>query len=721
MDMHDRTVRTGAVAAPLSVEQAEATLVEHYPRLVRLAFITLPPPLGRHRRVLAAHGIVQRALPARGSRGRPALPAAPAPRLPAQRGAPSGPAYVTLRALVLREALSYGKRPGWWPKRGPGPERLRPRLPAVWGLRLFPAAGGADELALEQALSGTDAATRAALALRHAEGLSASETRALLTGAGVAEPALALRTAERLARQALGTAGEGDPERDRQEGRDGAREGVREGDRGWAGEGVREGVRGGAREGEPEGGRERAQHPLLSGEFDPCFVHSRPTDLLRRRHRVRTAGAALVVAAVAAVALPVVLGGGSRPPERTAATGTVDASAARRVLDPRNLVRAPAGEWADTSRVDFTVWPARGERRDDLALLGRALEVWASPARTVRISSTPGTGTAPPADPPRLLFAGDVDGTAVVLLNDGDRTVRYAEPSDGDAPPSLDLARTDDADVVTGAALVLTRDGADTRFLLAPWIDETTTRDLLKPNSPGRALTVRADGVTAAVPRPGAGGTCDSWPVLQLRSSSLIVEKHAFLLTDLGDLAPVHLTHTPPPGSGAPARQPREATGAAALRTWAHSACHLPSMRGAGVRAVNNWVYAQQTLPEGGGRADWVCTRADTWRGPGRVMVQLQLPGTPPTRLGVPVAAARSTAACSRFGQHVLAGAGWQAPGSGNWYLLAAGSRKVTRIEAVGGVRGVAPGTTMAVRAPKGVTAELKGRLADGSTLEGLK
>ncbi|MYR09129.1 hypothetical protein GTY62_21840, partial [Streptomyces sp. SID724] len=59
------------------VRQAEAALVEHYPRLVRLAYVVLPPSLGRHRRVLAAHAVVQRALPAAGSRVR-------VPRVPAQ-------------------------------------------------------------------------------------------------------------------------------------------------------------------------------------------------------------------------------------------------------------------------------------------------------------------------------------------------------------------------------------------------------------------------------------------------------------------------------------------------------------------------------------------------------------------------------------------------------------------------------------------------------------
>ncbi|MFE7809989.1 hypothetical protein ACFU51_36030, partial [Streptomyces sp. NPDC057430] len=48
---------------PVDVEQAEAALVEHYPRLVRIAYLVLPPSLGRNRRVLTAHALVQRSLP----------------------------------------------------------------------------------------------------------------------------------------------------------------------------------------------------------------------------------------------------------------------------------------------------------------------------------------------------------------------------------------------------------------------------------------------------------------------------------------------------------------------------------------------------------------------------------------------------------------------------------------------------------------------------------
>ncbi|MEU1154961.1 hypothetical protein ABZ369_18355, partial [Streptomyces sp. NPDC005918] len=53
----------GAPAPVVDVEQAEAALVEHYPRLVRLAYLVLPPHLGRNRRVLTAHALTQRALP----------------------------------------------------------------------------------------------------------------------------------------------------------------------------------------------------------------------------------------------------------------------------------------------------------------------------------------------------------------------------------------------------------------------------------------------------------------------------------------------------------------------------------------------------------------------------------------------------------------------------------------------------------------------------------
>ncbi len=552
MPIHQPQQLTGVRPDRTGVQQAEAALVEHYPRLVRLAYVVLPPALGRHRRVLAAHALVQRALPPAGSRVRgPRVPAQsrrsdapagaePAPGAGRDRG-PSGAAYAWMRLRVLRAALAHERRPRWWPGRLPAPAALRPTVPVVWGLRLFPRAGGVDELTLDRALSAVPGPVRAAFALELLEGLDERAARALLAEAEVVDPAGALRRAARLGR--------------------------------------------------PD--RAGAQAMLRSGEFDPCTVQTRPSDLLRRRHRVR--------AVAVAAALCVVAGGLAVAVEEGARGGGEDRSPAgvfAPVLDPAELMRTAAERWADTSRVDFTAWPARGGRTDDDGLLGRALRAWAGPPASVRVSTTPGTVAVPPAQPPRLLVAGEVDGAAVVLFHDGGvRVVRYAEPLSGSGGAALDFARTDDADVTTGAAVVVSRTGDSARFLLAPWIDGTTTRDLLAPDTPGKPLEVGPDGITAAVGRPAAGGGCESWPVLQLRSSERIVENPAFLRTDLGDLAPAHLTYTAKPGRGAPARQPREATGTDALLAWARTACSLRALSGSGVRAVNNWAFADQKLP----------------------------------------------------------------------------------------------------------------------------
>ena len=60
--MHTLAERVTIEVGPAEVETA---LLENYPGLVRLAYLVLPSSLGRHRRVLAAHGVVQRAMPDR--------------------------------------------------------------------------------------------------------------------------------------------------------------------------------------------------------------------------------------------------------------------------------------------------------------------------------------------------------------------------------------------------------------------------------------------------------------------------------------------------------------------------------------------------------------------------------------------------------------------------------------------------------------------------------
>ncbi|MBZ4323763.1 hypothetical protein JNW98_31070, partial [Streptomyces sp. SCA2-4] len=244
--------------SPLDIEQAEAAIVEHYPRLVRLGYLVLPSGLGRNRRALTAHALVQRSLP----RNRVSLVECAADTVPGPRGTAErrndDPGYAYVRLRVLRGALAAGRPRGrWWP---PRPGQLPPLLPQVWGLRLFPRSGGADELALDQALGRLSPAARAAFVLRALELPTDREVRALLAAAGVAEPGAAL--SEAAAVQV------------------------------------------------PAGSRDGSL--LASPEFDPCSLQARPTDLMRRRQHLRAAAVALAATAVCG-ALLAVPGGGWGP------------------------------------------------------------------------------------------------------------------------------------------------------------------------------------------------------------------------------------------------------------------------------------------------------------------------------------------------------------------------------------------------------------------------
>ncbi|MDX3646447.1 hypothetical protein P1P70_45210, partial [Streptomyces sp. MB09-02B] len=237
-DVAPRPAASRAQESVVDVEQAEAALVEHYPRLVRLAYLTLPPSLGRNRRVLTAHALTQRALP-RGRKSASLIPAQ-ATGTGTVAGRERNPGYAYVRLQVVRTALEAGLplRRRAWPKRS----QLPPLLPQVWGLRLFPRSGGADELALDQRLSALSSPARAAYVLRGLERLPDPVIRTLLEEAGVDDPADALREADSV------------PAR---------------------------------------------QHALLlSPEYDPCSLHARPTDLVRRRQHTRAALAATAAVVV---------------------------------------------------------------------------------------------------------------------------------------------------------------------------------------------------------------------------------------------------------------------------------------------------------------------------------------------------------------------------------------------------------------------------------------
>ncbi|MEU6989103.1 hypothetical protein ABZ953_00370 [Streptomyces sp. NPDC046465] len=631
MQSHPKPPNPSGPAAVVDVEQAEAALVEHYPRLVRLAYLVLPPSLGRNRRVLTAHALTQRALP----RSRKSADAA---AVPAQRGSgPHGdPGYAYIRLQVLRSALDAGLPLRWtsWPKRA----QLPPLFPQVRGLRLFPRSGGADELALDQRLSALSGAARAAYVLRGLDGLDDAAVAAVLSAAGCDDPEDALDEADDV---------------------------------------------------------EERYDLLASPEFDPCSLQARPTDLMRRRQHMKAAG----VAAVAALVCGALLGlpGEGWGPDGAAAPPYARNPAGQAALDPGRLTVATAAAWKRSARTDFSVWPARGNLVGDRALLRRALAVWARPGESVQVSATPGTASGAPPGPAQLLFAGDVDSARVVLLHDGLRIVRYAEPREGTSGAALDFARVDGAGGTEANAVVVDRADGNIRYLTAPWVTAASVQDLLKPAARPAALHRSKDGVTDPFAGPAQSGQCTSWNALRLRDESGSV----YMSSDLGELVPAHLT------AGRP-EDPREATPA----EWSKSACSLATVRSNGVRAVNSWAYARQTLPEGNGAAQWVCTRAETWRGGGsRTLAQFQTADGP---AGAVAAKAEDTPACGSRDPQVLAGVRWKSRG-GSWYLLAAGSKDVASITATGGVR--VPGHVLATRTERDAELSLTGTLPDGRKL----
>ncbi|WP_058044717.1 hypothetical protein [Streptomyces roseifaciens] len=647
--MEQQATAPRPLPSPVDVEQAEAALIEHYPRLVRLGYLVLPPSLGRNRRVLTAHALAQRALPRnRVAAGEQSGLPVPPPRGP--DGSPADPGYAYVRLRVLRAALEAGRPRGRWQL--PRPGQLPPLLPQVWGLRLFPRSGGADELALDQALSALSGPGRAAYVLRALELPADRDVRQVLAAAGVEDPGAAVLEAD--------------------------------------------GLRA------PAGSRDASL--LESMEFDPCSLQARPTDLMRRRQHTRAAIAALAAAAVCGmlVALP----GDGWGPDGAAAPPYAQNTAAQQALDPAKLTKAAPGAWKTADRPGFAAWPARGDRLGDRELLHRALAVWARPGRSVQVTATPGTPSGPAAGPPQLLYAGEVGQAAVVLLHDGLRVVRYAESKSGDGgAAALDFARTDAADADTATAVVVGRADNNVRYLTAPWVDEVSVRDLLKPGEAPIPLRRGADGVTDPTPSPAPASDCHGWPALQMGGR---------LVTDLGELTPARLT------SGTPAA-PRD-VGDRARAGWAHTACHLQTMRGQGVRTVNAWPYSVQQLPGGAGSAEWTCARAETWRGAGsRALALFQVPGARAAAAGTVVARAEDTPACGTRDPHVLAGVLWKSA-AGTWYALAAaGGGDVQSVTASGGVRGSAPGDRLAVPAKAGAQAELSARLAGGRRISTLR
>ncbi|MEU1278878.1 hypothetical protein [Streptomyces sp. NPDC005805] len=439
--------------------------------------------------------------------------------------------------------------------------------------------------------------------------------------------------------------------------------------------------------------RELPGELFLSSGFDACSLQVRPPDPDRRGRRLRAGAAALAALAVCGTLLALPGTGGDGRPDDAA-----------RALTPESLTRVSASAWEASTRRDFSVWPVRGTLTEDTALLGRALAMWAEPSGGITVSATPGTPSGPPAGPAQLLFAGEVGRARVVLLHDGLRIVRYAESLRPGGASALDFARTDGADAASAAALVAGRTGGSVRYLTAPWVREVSVRDLLDPDARPRPLGRDSADVTEPLRTVGREDSCEVWETLRVEDADGATR----LLTDLGELAPARLTFGPPDAA-------RDADGTAARAVWARAACSLTALRSHGVREVNGWAYARQRLPEANGTAVWLCTRGETWRGPGnRVMAQFLPPPARPAAPATVVARAQGTPACGVRRPRVLAGVLWQSQ-AGQWYALAAGGGPYRSLRLSGGVTGEGEGPTLAVRAREGARAGLDGELADGT------
>ena len=320
--------------------EVEAALLDDYSAFVRLAYLILPPSLGRHRRILAAHGVVQRALPDRRRLQRLLV------------GETDVEAF--LRRRVIQSAVKQA--------RSRTPLRM---LPLVWGFRLFPRSGAADDLALDQALGGLTPEARAAWTLVRAERLAVDDAELLLRAAGIQHAQAAINEAALL----------------------------------------------------DEGPGEL----LDASTFDPCAVRLAPTDLVRRKARGRAVAISVtsVLAAAILLSLLVTAGGSAEP-----AAGPLAQTQLAPTLTADALRRTGSEHWQDTARVDFAAWAPRGDRLTDKALLTRALSAWSTGDGVTAVAGTP---TAAPSDAPQLLYSGTVDGKSVVLLYDGQRLARYTD------------------------------------------------------------------------------------------------------------------------------------------------------------------------------------------------------------------------------------------------------------------------------------------------------
>jgi hypothetical protein len=165
-----------------------------------------------------------------------------------------------------------------------------------------------------------------------------------------------------------------------------------------------------------------------------------------------------------------------------------------------------ADAWRRVAVPDLAVWPTRGDRRDDRALLRRALRAWRQEREDRPLGRV------------AVLFAGTLDDAAVVVLRDAPGTraapmvAKYAERPLSRGIESL-------RPMAPGAGQLVLLDGGSRRYLLPPWRGELRFARPAEQRPRWVAVPVR-DGVSDPLPWAAFDADCQFFAALRLTDRS---------------------------------------------------------------------------------------------------------------------------------------------------------------------------------------------------------
>ncbi|MFC5745743.1 hypothetical protein [Actinomadura rugatobispora] len=362
--------------------------------------------------------------------------------------------------------------------------------------------------------------------------------------------------------------------------------------------------------------------------FEPDLVRLRPPPAVPPAWR---AGMAAVLAAALVAVAGFVL---TRP---DAAPGGPAA------IDP--------GAWQKTGTPTINEWPAQGGRLHDAGLLRRAADAWRTDRRD------------PPLGRVFVLYAGTVDGAALVVLRDspGPRDApRVAQYFERRLSRGVESVRT----LGTGAGQLIML-GMTWRYLVPPWLRDVRAAMPSRRSPDWQPVAVR-DGLSDPLPWSWFTPRCQNYVVFQMTSRPAAGGRPRTVT----QLAPHN------PQSAAPQvwfRDPPEQEERfrwAALHAVACEAAATLTESG-DLRLGHLW---SGELPEGGGRATLLTVDASSPAPGGSILISED--GRALSERGGTNSATTSSAGT------ITAALWWRAPR--RWHLVAAAGPSVARLKTVG-------------------------------------